>query len=75
VAKVKPRPYPRKVKPDGFSLESGKWWYSDGMRSYVFANQWNTIIEISFISEYDLVKSLLLETVAEISDRIDALSQ
>jgi hypothetical protein len=45
------------------------------MRSYVFANQWNTIIEISLISEYDLVRSLLLETVAEISDRIDALSQ
>jgi hypothetical protein len=33
---------------------------------------WNTIIEISLISEYDSVKSLLIETVAEISDRIDA---
>ena len=53
-------------------LFTGKWWYSDGMRSYVFANQWNTIIEISLISEYDSVKSLLIETVAEISDRIDA---
>ena len=51
---------------------TGKWWYSDGMRSYIFANQWNTIIEISLISEYDSVKSLLIETVAEISDRIDA---
>ena len=36
---------------------------------------WNTIIEVRYIySEYEEVKTLLLETAAEISERIDILS-
>ena len=53
-----------------------KWWFTDGLNSCVFANQWNTIIEVSYIeSEYEEVKILLIETAAEIVRRIDLLSK
>lgn len=53
----------------------GKWWHS-GDYSYVFASQWNTIIEVGCLGfEYEVVKTLLLETAAEISDKIDSMSQ
>jgi hypothetical protein len=54
----------------------GKWWYADGLNSCVFVNQWNIIIEVSYIqSEYEEVKTLLIETAAEIASRADLLSQ
>ena len=54
----------------------GKWWYPDGLNNVVFANQWNTIIEVSYGgSEYEEVRILVMETAAEIIKRIDSLSQ
>lgn len=53
-----------------------KWWYADNMNGYVFANQWNTIIEVSIIpSEYEEVITLLMETAADIAGRVDSLSK
>lgn len=54
----------------------GKWWYAEGPNSCIFVNQWNTIIEVAFIpSDYEIVKTLLIETAGEIANRIDALSE
>jgi len=54
----------------------GKWWYAASIGSCVFANQWNTIIEVSISnSDFEEVKTILIETAAEISERIDLLSQ
>ena len=57
---------------DSYNVLKSKWWFSD---SAIFVNQWNTIIEVvSFDSDFENVKTLLMETAAEIARRIDALS-
>ncbi len=61
---------------DSNVILKGKWWYGSGFPNSVFANQWNTIVEVShYNSNYEDVKTLLIETTAEICGRIDSLSQ
>jgi len=53
----------------------GTWWFTDGLSSCVFANQWNTIIEVYYTEvDYEEVKTLLIETASEIAKRVDSLS-
>jgi hypothetical protein len=53
-----------------------KWWNAYAFGSSVFANQWNTIIEVSLIPyKYDDVDTLLMTTAADIAKRIDQLSE
>jgi len=62
------------IKPgDPNEILTGQWWYGD---YFVFANQWNTIIEVSFGgSNIEDLRTFLMETAAEVSKRIDLLSQ
>jgi hypothetical protein len=54
----------------------GKWWFSDCIPNIVFVNQHNTIAEVSYyIADYEQVKTLLMETAAEIARRVDFLSK
>ena len=54
----------------------GKWWFTDNIPNAVFVNQWNTIAEVSaYHPDYEEVKTLLMETAAEIAQRIDSLSE
>lgn len=56
-------------------LIKGKWWFTDNIPNAVFANQWNTILEVSYYHpDYEQVETLLMETAAEIARRIDSLS-
>jgi hypothetical protein len=53
----------------------GKWWFGDGIPNAVFVNQWNTIVEVChYHPDYEGVKTLLMETAAEIARRVDSLS-
>lgn len=57
---------------DSYDILKSKWWFSDGA---IFVNQWNTIVEaICFDSDFEDVETQLMETAAEIAQRIDALS-
>lgn len=63
------------VTGEDHALFSEQWWYGDGISSAVFVNQWNTIIEtVHFHSDYEQVKTVLINTAAEIAKRIDSLS-
>jgi len=54
----------------------GKWWFSDCIPNIVFVNQCNAIAEVSYYhSDYEQVKTLLMETAAEIARRVDFLSK
>ena len=53
----------------------GKWWFSDCIPNIIFVSQWNTIVEVNcYFSDYEQVKTLLIETAAEIAKRVDLLS-
>lgn len=52
-----------------------KWWFSENIPNIVFFNQWNTIAEVYYYQpDYEEVKTILMETAAEIARRIDSLS-
>lgn len=56
-------------------LISGKWWHTKSPSNAVFVNQWNIIIEVDYCyPAYEEIPSILIETVAEIARRIEALS-
>lgn len=64
------------IRP-GISNEilKGKWWFGDGIPNAVFVNQCNVIIEVAYYyPAYEEVENVLIETAAEISRRVDRLS-
>lgn len=61
------------IRPgDSNKIIKEKWWFTE---ETVFVNQCNTIAEVYYYyPDYDAVKTLLIETAAEIARRIDSLS-
>lgn len=53
-----------------------KWWYSKGINCYIFLNKYNTIIEVQYdkYQTYAENEPTIIETVLEISKRVDSLS-
>ena len=59
-----------------YEILKGSWWYTYGVGSAVFVNQWNTIVEVYSREVYiDQMMLKLMETAAEVCQRIDNLSQ
>ena len=54
----------------------GKWWYSDCIPDIIFANQWNTIIEVFYYHvSYEEIEDIMYAAAKEIVQRVDSLSE
>ena len=60
---------------DSHDILKGKWWFTDGIPNAIYVNQWNTIVGVTcYHPNFEAVETLLKETTAEITRRINSLS-
>lgn len=64
------------IQKDTTNHFSDLYWFSECIPNMVFANKWNTIIEVGYYHQnFEEIKEIIYDTAFEIANRVDKLSK